>query len=170
MTFNMEPPIFIHGVLLLLVTTQYPPRNNDVTSHLTQIQPLKAVNYALQCKNPQKLMFLENMTMDSQQILFQQKPLCQSIKIPWKKQGVTMHFKKLFNISCRMLKNVSLYVNSASNWPTSVQSDTAASAFWAKGRGFKSTHGCSHTVQKSSISPRLFGQCTLLYILTIKQR
>ena len=34
-------------------------------------------------------------------------------------------------------------------------------AFWAKGRGFKSTHGCSHTVQKLSISPRLFGQCTL---------
>ena len=34
-------------------------------------------------------------------------------------------------------------------------------AFWAKGRGFKSTHGCSHTVQKPSISPRLFGQCTL---------
>ena len=34
-------------------------------------------------------------------------------------------------------------------------------AFWAKSRGFKSTHGCSHTVQKPSISPRLFGQCTL---------
>ena len=34
-------------------------------------------------------------------------------------------------------------------------------AFKANGRGFKSTHGCSHTVQKPSISPRLFGQCTL---------
>ena len=31
-----------------------------------------------------------------------------------------------------------------------------------KGRGFKSNHGCSHTVQKPSISPRLFGQCTLM--------
>ena len=30
-----------------------------------------------------------------------------------------------------------------------------------KDHGFKSTHGCSHTVKKSSISPRLFGQCTL---------
>ena len=72
-------------------------------------------------------MFLNNMTMNSQQILFQQKPLCQSIKIQWKKkQGVTMRFKKLFNISCKTFKNVSLYVNSVSNWPTSVQSDTAA--------------------------------------------
>ena len=71
-------------------------------------------------------MLLENMNMDSQQILFQQKPLCQSIKIPWKKQGVTMCFAKLFNISCKTLKNVSLYVNSASNWPTSVQLDAAA--------------------------------------------
>ena len=69
-------------------------------------------------------MFLENMNMDCQQILFQQKPLCQSTKIPWKKQGVTMRFKKLFNISCKTLKNISLYVNSAFNWPTSVQSDT----------------------------------------------
>ena len=34
MTFNMEPPIFIHGMFLLLVTTQYPPRNNEVTGHL----------------------------------------------------------------------------------------------------------------------------------------
>ena len=33
--------------------------------------------------------------------------------------------------------------------------------FWAKGRGFKSAHCCSHTVQKPSISPKLFGQCTL---------
>ena len=49
-------------------------------------------------------MFLENMTMDSQQILFQQKSLCESIKIQWKKQGVTMSFKKSFNISCKMLK------------------------------------------------------------------
>ena len=30
-----------------------------------------------------------------------------------------------------------------------------------KCRGFKSTHGCSHTVQKPSISPALYGQCTL---------
>ena len=29
----------------------------------------------------------------------------------------------------------------------------------AKGRGFKSTHDCSHTVQKPTISPWLFGQC-----------
>ena len=36
-------------------------------------------------------------------------------------------------------------------------------AFKAKGRGFKSTHGCSHTVQKPSISPRLFSQCTYIY-------
>ena len=71
-------------------------------------------------------MFLENMNMDCQQILFEQKPLCQSIKILWKKQGVTMRFKKLFYIFCRALKNVSLYVISASNWPTSIQSDTAA--------------------------------------------
>ena len=34
-------------------------------------------------------------------------------------------------------------------------------AFKTKGRGFKSTHGCSHTVKKPSISHRLFGQCTL---------
>ena len=34
-------------------------------------------------------------------------------------------------------------------------------AFRVKGRGFKSTHSCSHTVQKPSISPRLFCQCTL---------
>ena len=34
-------------------------------------------------------------------------------------------------------------------------------AFKAKGRGFKSTHGCSHIVPKPSISPALFGQCTL---------
>ena len=71
-------------------------------------------------------MFLENMNMDSQQMLFQQKPLRQSIKIPWKKQGVTMRFKKLFSISSKTLKNVSLYVNSASNYPTSAQSATAA--------------------------------------------
>ena len=123
--FSMDPPIFIHGVLLLLVTTQYPSRNNEVTSHLTRIQPLEvwADKYALQCKSPQKLMFLENINMDSQQILFQQKPLCQSIKIPWKKQGVTMRFAKLFNISCKTLKNVSLYVNSASNWPISAPSE-----------------------------------------------
>ena len=37
----------------------------------------------------------------------------------------------------------------------------SAVAFRAKGRGFKSTHGCSHTMKKPSISPRLFGQCTL---------
>ena len=71
-------------------------------------------------------MFLENMNMNCQHILYQQEPSCQSIKIPWKKQGVIMHFKKLFNISCKPLKNVSLYVNSASIWPTSVQSDTVA--------------------------------------------
>ena len=47
--------------------------------------------------------------------------------------------------------------------------------FKAKGRGFKSTHGCSHTVQKPSISPALFGQCTLniclpftIFTITIK--
>ena len=34
-------------------------------------------------------MFLENMTMDSQQILFHQKPLCESIKIRWKKNKVS---------------------------------------------------------------------------------
>ena len=34
-------------------------------------------------------------------------------------------------------------------------------AFKAKGRGFKSTHGFSHTMQKPSISPALFGQCKL---------
>ena len=34
-------------------------------------------------------------------------------------------------------------------------------AFRVQGRGFKSTHGCSHTVQKSLICPRIFGQCTL---------
>ena len=114
----MDPPIFIHGLFLLLVTTQYPPRNNEVTCHLTWIQPLEvwALNYALQCKNPQKLLFLENMNMDCQQILFQQKPLCQSIKILWKKQGVTMCFKKLFNFSFKTLKNVFLYGNSASNY------------------------------------------------------
>ena len=28
-------------------------------------------------------------------------------------------------------------------------------------RWFRSTHGCSHTVQRPLISPRLFGQCTL---------
>ena len=71
-------------------------------------------------------MFLENMTMDSLQILFQQKPLCQSIKMLWKKQGVTMRFKKLLNISCRTLENVPPYVNSASFWPTSVKLDTQA--------------------------------------------
>ena len=71
-------------------------------------------------------MFLENMNTDCQQILFQQKPLCQSIKFSWEKQGVTMRFKKLFTICCKTLKNVSLYVNFASNWPTSVQSDTTA--------------------------------------------
>ena len=38
--------------------------------------------------------------------------------------------------------------------------------FKAKGRRFKCSHGCSHIVQKPSISPRLFGQCTL-NILTI---
>ena len=37
----------------------------------------------------------------------------------------------------------------------------SAVAFRAKGRGFKSTHGCSHTMKKHSISPRLFGKCTL---------
>ena len=61
-------------------------------------------------------MYLGNMNMDSQQILFKQKPLCQSIKIPWKKkQGVTTRFKKFFNFSCSTLKNVSLYVNSGCN-------------------------------------------------------
>ena len=93
----MDPPIFIHGaLLLLLVTAQYPPRNNEVTSHFTWTQPLEvlAVNYAWQCKNPQKLMFLENMNMDSRKILFQQKPLCQSIKILWKE--VIQHF--LYNV------------------------------------------------------------------------
>ena len=50
-------------------------------------------------------MFLENMTTDSQQILFQQKPLCESIMIQWKKkQDVTMRFKKLFNNYCKTLK------------------------------------------------------------------
>ena len=34
-------------------------------------------------------------------------------------------------------------------------------AFRQKGRGFKSTHGCSDTVQKPLFSPRLFGQWTL---------
>ena len=43
-------------------------------------------------------------------------------------------------------------------------------AFWAKGRGFKSTHGCSHTMQKPSISPRLFGQCTLIISLPRRRR
>ena len=74
-------------------------------------------------------MFLENMTMESQQILFQQKPLCESISIQYpveKKLGVAMLFQKLFNIFCKTLKNVSLYVISASNWPTRVKSDTAA--------------------------------------------
>ena len=54
-TFNMDTPNFIHGVLLLLVTAQYPPRNNEVTSHLTRIQPLEvwAVYYALTRKNAQ---------------------------------------------------------------------------------------------------------------------
>ena len=43
-------------------------------------------------------------------------------------------------------------------------------AFNAEGREFKSTHGCSHTMQKPSISPRLFGQCMLnIYLpFTIK--
>ena len=71
-------------------------------------------------------MFLENMNMDSRQILLQQKPLCQIIKIPWKKQGVTTRFKKLFNISCKTLKNVFLCASSASTPPTSVKLDTAA--------------------------------------------
>ena len=34
-------------------------------------------------------------------------------------------------------------------------------AFRAWGHGFKSTYGCPHILQKPSISPRLFGQCTL---------
>ena len=33
-------------------------------------------------------------------------------------------------------------------------------AFKAEGRGFKSTHGCSHTVRKPWISHRLFCHCT----------
>ena len=36
-----------------------------------------------------------------------------------------------------------------------------AVAFRAKDCGFKSTHGCSHTMKKPSINPRLFGQWTL---------
>ena len=35
-------------------------------------------------------------------------------------------------------------------------------SFKAKDHGFKSTHGCSHTVQKPSINPRL----TIYYYLT----
>ena len=36
-----------------------------------------------------------------------------------------------------------------------------AVALYAKGCGFKSAHGYCRTVQKPSISPWLFGQCTL---------
>ena len=72
-------------------------------------------------------MFLEKITVDSQQILFQQKHLCESIQVLSKsKQSVTMCNKQLINISCKMLKNVSLYVNSAPNWHTNVKSDPAA--------------------------------------------
>ena len=65
-------------------------------------------------------MFLENMNMDCQQILLT-KAFMSKHKDPWKEQGVIMRFKNLFNISCKTLKNVSLYVNSASNWPTNAQ-------------------------------------------------
>ena len=41
MTFNMAPPVFIHGVFILFVTTQDPPRNSEVTSHLMRVQPLE---------------------------------------------------------------------------------------------------------------------------------
>ena len=91
--FNMDPPISIYWALLLLVTTQYSQRNNEVTScsHLTRIQALEvwAVNYAFKCKNPQTLRFLENMNMDSRKILFQQKPLCQIKKVPWEKNKLS---------------------------------------------------------------------------------
>ena len=34
-------------------------------------------------------------------------------------------------------------------------------AFRGNGFGFRSIHGCSHTVKKPWISPKIFGQCTL---------
>ena len=69
-TWNISLPFTLYHL------PQYPPRNNEVTSHLTWIQPLEvwAVNYAWQWKSPQ--------TMDSQQMLFQQKPFMWKHKDP----------------------------------------------------------------------------------------
>ena len=65
MTLNMDTPPFIHGVLLFLGTTQYPPRNKVVTSYLTQIQPIEvwAVNYAWHNK-------IHNLTLSRPGLLF----------------------------------------------------------------------------------------------------
>ena len=79
----MDPPIFSHGALLLRVTTLYPPRNNEVTSHLTWIQPFKveAVSYAWKRKTPKKLMFLNFDLGYSQHMLFLQESLGDRITI-----------------------------------------------------------------------------------------
>ena len=58
-------------------------------------------------------MFLENMTMDSQEILFQLKPLCESIMTQWKKKPRSPCISRNTFISCKTLEKMSVYVNSA---------------------------------------------------------
>ena len=105
---------------------------NDVTGHLTRIQPLEvwAVDYAYPCKTQQKLMFLEILSSLVSEGLFEQQPLNEGMKIRWKDQGVTIRFQKLINIPCKMEKNnISLHAYCACNWPTKMKADAAT---WSK--------------------------------------